>query len=291
MSFIETPRFPVDISYGAVGGPGFSTSIAATQGGFESRNQNWAQSRCKYDVAHGLRNQTDMDTLIAFFRSVKGRAHGFRFKDWSDYTVTAANGKVGTGVGAGVPAYQLHKLYTSGALTDYRDIRKPVSGSVTAYRNGAAITVGSAAGNIAIDSTTGTVTFVADASSGASAITVGATTQVILSANPGSLVAGNLLYLNGFTGTDAALVNGIAHTINSVTGTGPYTFTLATVTTGKTITFTGGVGYKYPQASDTLTWVGEFDVPCRFDTDDMKVSIDSYNVYNWNQIPVWEIRT
>ena len=43
MSFIETPRFPDDIAYGAQGGPMYSTDVVATASGYEKRNQNWAQ--------------------------------------------------------------------------------------------------------------------------------------------------------------------------------------------------------------------------------------------------------
>ena len=76
----------------------------------------------------------------------------------------------------------------------------------------------------------------------ASAVTVGVTTTVVLAANPGSLAAGGLLRLDGFSGADAALLNGLDHTVNSVSGTGPYTFVLATNTAGKTITLGQGAG-------------------------------------------------
>ena len=76
----------------------------------------------------------------------------------------------------------------------------------------------------------------------ASAVTAGATTTVVLAANPGSLAAGGLLRLDGFSGADAALLNGLDHTVNSVSGTGPYTFVLATNTAGKTITLGQGAG-------------------------------------------------
>ena len=35
---------------------------------------------------------------------------------------------------------------------------------------------------------------------------------------------------------------------------------------------------------------GEFDVPCRFDTDHMETALDSYNVYSWGSIPLVEVR-
>ena len=35
----------------------------------------------------------------------------------------------------------------------------------------------------------------------------------------------------------------------------------------------------------------EFDVPARFDTDHMAVTIESYRLHAWQQIPLVEIRT
>lgn len=96
MAFHEI-RFPDDISYGSNGGPEFSTDIIITQGGFEQRNSNWANARAKYNVAHGVKTETQLAELIAFFRARKGRAHGFRFKDWTDYQITGQ--VIGTGNG------------------------------------------------------------------------------------------------------------------------------------------------------------------------------------------------
>jgi uncharacterized protein (TIGR02217 family) len=290
MAFIETPRFPENISRGASGGPGYQTDVVVVASGHEKRNITWPIGRARYDVAHGIRTQAQMDTLIAFFRSVKGKAHGFRFKDWNDFQCTTANGVLGTGNGTGGPVHQLGKRYAAGALSEIRPIQKPVSGQVAVQRNGIPVTVGASAGSIAIDSTTGLITFVADAQSNATSITVGATTTVVLTTNPGTLVGGQLLYLSGFTGAGAALVNDRAHTINSVTGSGPFTFVLATVTTGATITLGAGLGRRFPQAADALTWSGQFDVPVRFDIDQMAVSIEAFQLYTWGQIPLLEIR-
>ena len=87
-SFIETPRFPENVSYGASGGPAFKTDVVIVNSGFEQRNQVWAKARASYDVSHAAREKTLMETLVAFFRSVRGRAIGFRFKDWQDFLVT-----------------------------------------------------------------------------------------------------------------------------------------------------------------------------------------------------------
>lgn len=289
MAFLNT-RFPSDISYNATGGPAYSTDVVIVNSGFEQRNANWAASRCSFDVSHAIKSKTQLDTLVAFFRVAQGRANAFRYKDWFDYQVATSEGYLDTGaVGDGTPTYQLYKYYSNAAGNEVRKITRPVSGQVAVLRNASPVTIGVGAGNIAIDYETGIVTFVADSSSNSSAITVGATTQVTLAANLG-LVAGKKLYLAGFTGADAALVNGIAHTINSVSGAGPYVFTLATDTAAKTITLGSGVGYKYPQASDVLTWSGEFDIPARFDTDQLKGEIIDSGIYGWDSIPIVEVR-
>ena len=73
-------RFPDNIAYGATGGPEFATTVVVTGAGHEQRNVNWAEARGRWDVASGLKNQAQLDELIAFFRARKGRAYGFRFK-------------------------------------------------------------------------------------------------------------------------------------------------------------------------------------------------------------------
>ncbi|MFN7185748.1 MAG: DUF2460 domain-containing protein [Alphaproteobacteria bacterium] len=42
--------------------------------------------------------------------------------------------------------------------------------------------------------------------------------------------------------------------------------------------------------ADALTWSGQFDVPVRFDIDQMAVSIEAFQLYSWGQIPLVEIR-
>jgi len=294
MAFLEQ-AIDECISFGMTGGPGFSTTIATTDAGFENRNANWSKTRRSYEFGYRARTLTERAIIEALFLVAKGKANGWRLKDIGDYAAVVANGRLGElAVGDGTPTYKFYKAYTSGAETSIRRIAKPVAGSIAVFRNAAPVTVGGAAGNIAIDTVNGQVTFVADASSNASSITVGVTTQVELAANPGGLIAGEQLYLTGFTGTDAALVNSLAHIINSVTGTGPYTFTLATNTAGKTITVGAGAGTRYPQASEALTWSGSFDVPVRFGIDKLDWTYANEGadgiLFDSASIPVVELR-
>lgn len=145
MSFLDSPRFPDNVSYGATGGAVWQTEIAELDSGVEYRNQSWSHARARYDVSHAARIKTNFDSLVAFFLAVNGRTHGFRFKDWADFAVTA-----GQGVFSAIDSthFQLYRRYTAGSLSYNRKITKPVSGTI-------AITGGSGA---SVATTTGIVT-------------------------------------------------------------------------------------------------------------------------------------
>ena len=191
-NFSET-QLPSDISYGATGGPMFLTDVVATVSGHEQRNSKWSQARARYNVASGVKNETQWQALIAFFRARRGKAVGFRFKDWSDFK--AVNQPL---LSLGGNQYQLVKQYVSGAVVSERIITKPVAGTVKLYRNSLL-----QASGWSIDTTTGIIT-------------------------------------------------------TSLTG--------------------------------TLTVDFDFDVPVRFDTDELALSLDSFNAGSWNNIPLIEVR-
>lgn len=198
MAFHEV-QFPNDIAYGATGGPEFATSVVATASGYEQRNINWSSARGRWDVASGLKKQTQLDMLISFFRARKGRAHGFRFKDWTDYKATGQ--AIGTGDGTS-KIFQLSRTYLSGGSTDVRTITKPVAGTVKIYLAG-------------------------------------------------------VLQASGWS-------------VNTTTGV---------------ITFTTAPGNGVAVSADY-----EFDVPVRFDTDRMAITIEQINLHQWSGIPILEIR-
>lgn len=198
MTFHEV-RFPDDIAYGAAGGPAYSTSVVATASGFEQRNANWSAARGKWDVSSGLKQQAQLDILIAFFRARKGKAYGFRFKDWTDYRATGQS--IGAGDGT-TKTFQLVKAYASGAGSETRTITKPVLGTLVPYLGGVRQTSG-----WSINTTTGLLAFV------------------------------------------VAPAQGVAVTADF-----------------------------------------EFDVPVRFDTDSMDVTIENFNLNQWSSIPIVEIR-
>lgn len=157
MGFVEA-QLPTDISYGSSGGPEYATDIVVASSGHEQRNVNWQQARARYNVAHGVKTKAQLDALVAFFRARKGRAYGFRFKDWTDFGATAA--RIGTGDATTVD-FQLVKKYSNGGIDEVRPITKPVAGTVHIYKSSVLQTSG-----VTIDHATGTVSFTTPPASG-----------------------------------------------------------------------------------------------------------------------------
>jgi uncharacterized protein (TIGR02217 family) len=167
MAFLETPRFPDDISYGSVGGPGYNTSIVVIKSGVESRNVNWVYARHSYDVAYGVKTIDQLEDLIDYFHATAGMAYGFRYKDFADFqsthtgnTVSDTDQTIGTGDDVETD-FQLIKTYTKGAYSRVRNITKPVTGTVVISLDD----VGQGAG-WSVDTTTGIVTFSAAPAAG-----------------------------------------------------------------------------------------------------------------------------
>jgi len=199
MNFLET-QFPTDISYGATGGPTYSTDVVTMFSGHEQRNSNWKNARAKYNIASGVKTEAQWQALISFFRTRKGKAIGFRFKDWSDYSATHQQ----LGIGDGIKTeFQLVKTYTSGSVVVTREIKKPIIDTVK------------------------------------------------------------------------------IHTTNNLRGTASYAIDH---TTG-IVTFN-----EAPKSGVIITADFEFDVPVRFDTDELQLSMDGFNTGSWNSIALVEIR-
>lgn len=157
MGFAEV-QFPPDISYGSSGGPEYATDIVVSVSGHEQRNVTWSQARARYNVAKGVKTREQLAALIAFFRARKGRAYGFRFKDWTDYA--ASMELIGNGDGMRTQ-FQLVKRYASGSGQESRLIAKPVTGTVKLYKNSVLQTSG-----VSVDMTSGMVTFTTAPASG-----------------------------------------------------------------------------------------------------------------------------
>lgn len=221
MAFIETPRFPVDLKYGSLGGPTQNTDIVRTGGGVEYRNANWSLPLFRYNAKYSVKTRTTALQIYDLFLAMQGRFGGFRVKDLWDYT-SATNGvdafartdqTLGTGNGSETD-FQLIKDYTAGSVTISRTIKKPVSS------------------------------------------------------------AGLLVEVDGLP---------------------------KVVTTDYTIDYTTGIiTFNNPVPNGDIVKAGfEFDVPCRFDTDDLSdlfftlaASAGSdTDIVNYSDIPLIEVRT
>ncbi|SFG18572.1 TIGR02217 family protein [Palleronia marisminoris] len=159
MAFHEE-RFPTDLSFGAVGGPERRTEIVTLANGFEERNTPWAHSRRRYDAGFGLRSLEDVELLVAFFEARRGQLHGFRWKDWADFSSAPGGAvpdfddqRIGTGDGT-TRAFGLRKTYGVGESAYARPISKPVAGSVRVGVDGvevSAFEVDHSTGEIVLD--------------------------------------------------------------------------------------------------------------------------------------------
>lgn len=156
MSFHEV-QFPPEISRGSAGGPTRLTDVVTLRSGAEKRSGIWANSRRKYNAGLGIDTMDNLYTSLAFFEAREGMLYGFRWKDWADFKscppeTTLANTDQWLGMGDGsTVAFQLQKAYVSGPTTIYRDIKKPVAGTVV-------VAVDGTPASFTIDNTTGIVT-------------------------------------------------------------------------------------------------------------------------------------
>jgi uncharacterized protein (TIGR02217 family) len=288
MTFLETPRFPDRISAGMESGPSWNTQVVIIRSGYEQRNQEWSASRMRFNIGTAITSPEELAEVISWMRALRGQAHGFRIKDWTDYSTTVSddNGYVNTdGLGSGASTGQLYKYYAVGALSESRIINKPVTGTVTVYMDGVSISV-------SVDTTTGIVTYSAaldSASVTAATPASGDATTLTINDSLSGLQVGDKVYISGITGSIGNTLNGSAHTVQGISGSPETVLDLAVDTTGLSYS-SGGTAALYPQARHSLRWAGEFDVPVRFGTDVMNMLVKNTRFQRWNDIPILEIR-
>ncbi len=154
MSFHEV-RLPARLAFGSTGGVERRTEVVTLASGFERRSTPWAHGRRRYLIGAGVRSLDDAAALTAFFEARRGRLHGFRFRDFTDFRSVVPSGVVGPtdqplGVGDGETAvFALTKAY--GDLA--RPIAKPIDGTVRVAADGEETSA------FAVDTTTGLITF------------------------------------------------------------------------------------------------------------------------------------
>lgn len=131
MEAFDDVLYPFPLGRNTAVAPEFSTSISVTASGHERRNSLWSDARVHFDVGPGIRSESELSDLIAFFRARRGAAQGFRISDPFDHS---SNGMTGTptmldqliGVGDEQSAdFQLIKSYGSGSDPQQRPISRP----------------------------------------------------------------------------------------------------------------------------------------------------------------------
>jgi uncharacterized protein (TIGR02217 family) len=152
--FIEKQINPNRIILDTVGGQAHATSIITVASGREQRNANLAQSRGRWDMGDRMLTREEKDEVETHFNVCRGRLHGFRFKDWSNY-LAAANDTaiVLTTTPQGTLSGQMKKQYKLEGQTYRKEIKKPVPGTVKIYKNSVELKSG-----VTVDYTTGLVT-------------------------------------------------------------------------------------------------------------------------------------
>ncbi len=158
MESFSEERFPTDISYGVSGGPTFKTGIVTTNSGHEHRNISYTSPRYKYQLASAIKTEVQLEEVMSFFKSMRGRAIGFRFKDWLDYKASDQVLAISDGVQS---SFQLVKTYKSGLARTTRQITKPVENTVIVFVDGVI------AKDISVDFSTGVIHFKNSPSKGA----------------------------------------------------------------------------------------------------------------------------
>ena len=151
-SFVEE-RLDLGLLYGTNGGPMFQTAINVTDGGVETRNIDWPEELGRWDLGDKEILKPALAYLVTFFRARRGRAIGFRYKDWKDYVLPQT--VIGTGDGV-TKTFQIKLVADSGSGTPYtKTLTKIVGGTATAYRDGVVVNPG----EYSIDIDKGRITF------------------------------------------------------------------------------------------------------------------------------------
>ena len=167
-SFCEE-RFPVQVAFGATGGPRRRTEIVTLGSGQEQRNQRWRHSRRRYDAGYGVHSVDALHAVLAFYEARRGPLVGFRFHDPLDNKsclpsaiLSATDCKLGEGDNAQT-VFQLVKIYGSDDHAYARPIKKPVAGTVAIALDGTAVPPD----DFEVDVTSGAVTLSSPPGSGA----------------------------------------------------------------------------------------------------------------------------
>lgn len=105
----------------------YNTIINKSKNGGELRISNYDYPLLSYNVINDLKTKKELEEIINFFKLVKGRAYGFKFKDWLDYKAINQNIAIANGEQT---EFQLIKTYNINNKIQIRKITKPENVSV-----------------------------------------------------------------------------------------------------------------------------------------------------------------
>lgn len=100
----------------------YNTIINKSKNGSELRISNYDYPLLSYNVINDIKTKKELEEIINFFKLVKGRACGFKFKDWLDYKAVNQNIAVADGE---QKSFQLIKTYNINNQLQIRKITKP----------------------------------------------------------------------------------------------------------------------------------------------------------------------
>ena len=294
MAFIEI-RFPEDIGYGTVGGATYKTIIATQYSGAESRAKSWQYPLQKYNIVYEVKSITAINILNNFFNATGGRFSGFRFKDFNDFSsspdgfstpqetdqeiLTYPNLTGPDGITAN---YQVIKQYTVGGISQIRIIKKIVTPIQLYYPLISGIREDSI-GAVLLDPNTGILTFPANDARVITNITQANPCVVTMSS--AGLFVPNTLFIKNVLGMTE--VNNMRFKIINKAGN---QLTLNLDSSAFNAYISGGDINTLPQTGEIVTTGYLFDVPVRFDTDQLLISRDSFNTASITTLPLVEIR-
>jgi uncharacterized protein (TIGR02217 family) len=301
--------FPNDISYNSVGTIRFATDVIVVDSGDDQRVQRWDQPLMEFDIAYGVRTMEQLQELIAFFRAMRGRFYAFNYRDWMDYTssfatryeareappITAYDQQQFVGDGA-TYRFQLIKNYiaTTSGQTLSRPITRPEPGSVLIGMQG----VNDWTANASVDPATGIVTLLPTHQLTNLTVTKSSGSGVLTGA-PGTFAGWQN---NAFVGR-RVIVSGFGNPGNNVTADQTATFASSN-SDGSQVTLsyaTGGTAadtsttlsialHPAPPAGWTVTAGFLFFTPCRFDTDQLPLTLEDYGIGGAQSIKLIEVR-
>ena len=220
-------RFPEFITAGVVFGPRARTTKVKYATGKEQRTQEWEDLLIRGDVAKAIQTDAEYDTVLNFFREQRGDFHGFRVKDWGDYTLFQEPTNPSTGDGF-ITTFQIVRTYSTSEPPENAAIR-PQQREIIKIRGG-----------------TGDPINTPD--------------------SPGTVVR----------------VNGVNQTVVFSSPPGPSEVYLDVNT--------GILEFGTPPSNGlAVDFTGEFDIPMRFDIDELPATYDDFNITSVRALPVVEL--